>query len=107
MAVTKIHDIYLYTSDVHNAVECHELTAWMDHSGIPYTHLTYNDVNQLPEVVKALNTWWNGKELGVWPFVVFQEERDTLPDGVKGANFIEGKEAVISQLPALYALGRG
>jgi len=107
MAVLKIHNVYLYTSNMVNPVECQELTAWLDHSGIPYTHLNYNDSSQLSEVTKALNTWWFGKEVGEWPFVVFHEERDTLPDGIHGPNFIEGKDNVIAQLPSLYALGRG
>lgn len=107
MAVIKIDNIYVYTTDVVNALECHELVAWLDHNRIPYTKLYYAEESRLLEVTKALNTWWNGKEVSYWPFVVFYEARDTLPDGHTMPNFIEGKDNVIAQLPALYALGRG
>lgn len=101
MAINKIYEIFLYTTDIVNPVECHQAKAWLDHSNIDYKWLNYNDINQLPEVIKALNTWWSGKELAQWPFVVYRYQKDGEPFGYITSDFIEGVENIKSQLPEI------
>lgn len=104
MTVAKIHDVVLYTSSTENPVDCHAAKAWMDHTGIVYTNLNYNDAEQLPNVLAALNTWWVGKEVNTWPFVVFMEQHEGKPVSQLTANFIEGLENIKTYLPNLVAL---
>lgn len=104
MTVAKIHDVVLYTSSTENPVDCHAAKAWMDHSGIVYTHLNYNDAEQLPDVLAALNTWWAGKEVTTWPFVVFMEQHKGMPITRLTANFIEGLENIKDKLLNLSSL---
>jgi hypothetical protein len=96
MAIYEINELCLYSSDVMNPVECHAAKAWLDHSGISYKWLNYNDANQLPEVTKALNTWWSGKTLGEWPFVVYRYKSNE--NSVLFADFIEGLDNIKNQL---------
>jgi hypothetical protein len=104
MAVVKIHEIVLYTTSAMNPIECHDAKAWLDHSGIQFINLHYNDPEQLPQVISALNTWWEGKQLSQWPFVVYKEQHDDRPITQMLANFIEGVDNIKNQLPALASL---
>ena len=102
MAITKFLDVCLYTTDLINPVECHAAKAWLDHSEIKFNHLRYNDANQLPQVMEALNTWWSGKVLGGWPFVVYRYE-DDQKNGLIVSDFIEGLDNIKQQLPEILA----
>jgi len=104
MAIAKFTEVCLYTTSLVNPVECHEIKAWLDHSGINYRWLNYNDINQLPEVTKALNTWWTGKTVSQWPFIVYRYEEEESPHPrYLMADFIEGVENIKSQLPEVLA----
>jgi len=100
MAINKIHEICLYTSDIMNPVECHAAKAWFDHSGINYRWLNYNSAAQLPEVTNALNTWWTGKTVAEWPFVVYRYEKEESP-GIWVSDFIEGVDNIKDTLPGI------
>lgn len=97
MTVSKIQEIVLYTCDFKNQVECHDAAAWFDHSGIEHLKLHYSDPNQESAVIDALNTWWTGKEVSYWPFVVYK-------DSQSGANFVEGLDNIKATIPALLSV---
>jgi hypothetical protein len=103
MAIAKITEVCLYTSSVLNPLECHAAKAWFDHSGIKYQWLDYNDIDQLPEVTKALNTWWKRKTVSQWPFVVYRyfEYDDGDPAEPLISDFVEGLENIQTQLPQI------
>lgn len=94
MAVSNIQEIVLYTCDFKNPVECHDAIAWFDHSGVEYLKLHYSDPAQESAVLDALNTWWTGKEVSYWPFVVYK-----VAD--VGADFVEGLDNIKTAIPAL------
>lgn len=113
MSLAKIDEVFLYTSSIENPVETHELHAWFDHSGIPYNKLDYRDVTQIPEVLSALNTWWQPDEEGVvqppltqFPFVVYTEIHSDKWVSYLPRKYIQGKDNIIAELPRLYKLGR-
>lgn len=97
MTISNIQEIVLYTCDFKNPVECHEASAWFDHSGIEHLKLHYSDPAQENDVLNALNTWWSGKTVSYWPFVVY---RDTQLN----ANFVEGLDNIKATIPILFSV---
>jgi len=116
MSLLKIDEIYVYTSSTQDPVGTHELHAWFDHSAIPHIKLDYKDVNQITEVLTALNTWWSLEDLDVnrivpalateFPLIVYTELYSDKPVSYFVKKYIQGKNNIIAQLPELYNLGR-
>ena len=113
MTVARIEEVTLYTSSTEDAVGTHELRAWFDHSGIDHIKLNYADVDQIPAVLSAINTWWQADEQGVaqdpvtsLPIVIYTEVHSGKPVSYLPRKYIAGKDTIIAQLPTLYALGR-
>ena len=113
MSLAKIDEVYVYTNSATDPVTTYELHAWFDHSGIEHTKLNYVDRSMLSEVIDPLNTWWRKDENGDvqppltnFPFVVYTEVRTDVDPNVYPKKYIAGKDNIIAQLPALYALGR-
>lgn len=109
MAIMKLEEIYLYTSDVvENAAENIQAKAFMDHSGITYTNLTYNNLEHTNEVINTVNTWWTNNNpltqrdpLTKYPFLVYTEVHDNIPARWSPIKALEGLEN-IKNFPALY-----
>ena len=112
MALTKIDEVYIYTSSVLQPIETHELNAWFDHSGIPHSKLNYGDESQVKVVLDALNTWWQpDPETGErqpavseFPLLVYTEilsDTDYQP-----RKYIQGKENILNNIESLYSIGR-
>jgi hypothetical protein len=114
MALAKIDEIFLYTDSGSQPIVTHELNAWFDHSGIPYSKLNYTDINNVKLVLDALNTWWQPDEdTGItqpqvteFPLVVYTEFHTDKPEYYQPRKYIQGKQNIIEQMPDLYSLGR-
>lgn len=113
MTVARIEEVTLYTSSTENAMITHELHAWFDHSNITHIKLDYKDLDQIPTVLSAINTWWQADEQGViqppvtaLPIVIYTEVHSDKPVSYLPRKYLAGKDAIIAQLPTLYALGR-
>ena len=107
MAVVKIEEVYLYTSEASaNAAENIQAKAFMDHSTIPFTNLFYNDQTQLEEVLSSINTWWTRPDINLppiteFPFITYTEVHDDIPARFSPVKYLAGIEA-IKTFPALY-----
>lgn len=109
MAIMKLEEIYLYTSDVaENLAENIRAKAFMDHSGIIYTNLSYNSLEHTNEVINTVNTWWTTNNpatqrdpLTKYPFLVYTEVHDDIPARWSPVKALEGAEN-IETFPALY-----
>lgn len=94
MAVVKIEEVFLYVSEVAaNAAENIEAMAFMDHSGIPYTKMMYNDPSVIDQVLEPLNTWW--RDRGVpdatgFPLLTYVEIHDDIPARMSPACYLQG-----------------
>lgn len=114
MAVSKIDEVFVYTYPAGNPLETQELYAFLDHSGIPYSKLEYNDSAQHQEVFNALNTWWQvDLDTGItqtpvsnFPFVVYTEIHSDKTVSYLPRKYLLGKDEIIAKLPDLYKLGR-
>lgn len=117
MSLLKIDEIYVYTCSATDPVGTHELHAWFDHSNIPHIKLNYNNIAQNEQVLNAVNTWWHYTDIDTWeevtldpvpgfPFVVYTEIHANAAISYLPRKYIYGKEAIMSQLPELYNLGR-
>ena len=113
MTVARIEEIFIYTYPLSDRLETYILYNQLDNLGIPYSKLEYNDVAQHPELFNALNTWWqpdnNGNvqdPLSNFPFAIYTEVHSDKTISYLPRKYIAGKDAIISELPALYALGR-
>lgn len=113
MSLARIEEVVLYICSTTQVEDSHALCAWLDHSNIPYIKLDYQDVNQHPDVFSPLNTWWKEDEEGntqdsinEFPFVVYTEIHADKPFHYLPKKYIKGKDNIIAELPALYALGR-
>lgn len=113
MSLARIEEVTLYICSTAQAVESHDLIAWFDHSRIPYIKLDYQNIEQHPDVFAPLNTWWQPDDNGIvqdpinaFPFVVYTEVHIGKPISYLPRKYIEGKDAIMTRLPALYALGR-
>lgn len=97
MAIVKIEDVYLYVSEVvPNAAENLEATAFMDHSGIKYTRLFYNNENDTQNSINAVNTWWSEGTPPItgYPFLTYVEVHDDIPARQSPVKYLEGIEAI-------------
>jgi hypothetical protein len=115
MSIQKIEEVYLYFSDVTgDAAENTAAVAFMDHSGIPFTRLMYNDISQCQEVLNAVNTWWaDDRAIGdnlyapalpaltKYPFLVYTEVHNDVPARYSPVRYASGL-AAIQAFPALY-----
>lgn len=85
MAIVRIEEVYLYATQYgDNAVENIEASAFMDHSGIEYTRLWYNDPAQHPDVLSSITSWVTSPGSGCepvtkFPFLVYTEVHDDRP----------------------------
>lgn len=107
MAIVKIEEVYLYTTQQgYDQAEMIQAKAVMDHSGIPYIHLNYNDAQQTQEVLDSVNTWWTGPPLSLpavdkYPFVVYTELHDDIPSRQSPVKYKKGIED-ITAFPEFY-----
>ena len=81
--VTKIDGVYLYTSGTLSTEEELATKKLLDDSGIPYTHLEYNEPKQHPSIFSALSTWYWGvdranRNFDRFPLVHWKEYYDDL-----------------------------
>lgn len=108
MAVVKIEEIYLYAGTaVPNVAENLEAVAFMDHSGIPYIKLQYNDAQQQQETLNAVNTWWTRPDIALppltgYPFVTYTEVCDNIPARMSPVKYLAGLSE-IKRLPDILA----
>jgi len=109
MSIIKIEEIYLYTSDIaENAAENIQAKAFMDHSGVTYKTLMYNNLENSNEVIGAVNTWWTTGNpatqrdpITKYPFLVYTEVHDDIPARFSPVKALEGIENIES-FPSLY-----
>lgn len=112
MAVVKIEEVTLYVATpVSNVTENLEAVGFMDHSGIPYVKLQYNDASQLPDVLTGVNTWWTRPDVALpplegFPFLVFTEVHDNIPARYSPVKYVAGLDAIKS-FPAYFASVNG
>ena len=111
MTLARIEEVVLYTCSEESPIETHELNAWLDHSGIQHIKLNYPK-EQIEQVLAPLNTWWQEYDgvtqppVAGFPLLVYTEVHPDKPVSYLPRKYIYGKEQIISQLPALYQLGR-
>jgi len=110
MSIVKIEEVYLYSSDItDDAAENTAAAAFMDHSGISFGKLLYNDVEQCQSVLDAVNTWWNEDRYNngtlyapklepatKYPFLVYTEVHDDLPARYSPVRYVQGLDAIKS-----------
>jgi hypothetical protein len=101
MAIVKIEEVYLYATQYgDNAAENIEAGAFMDHSGIDYTRLWYNDPVQHTDVIAAINSWVTSPMSGSmdpitkFPFLVYTEVHDDRPARSSPVKYLEGIDAI-------------
>lgn len=107
MAIIKLEEICLYTSDVgNNASEMVQAQAFMDHSGIPYTRLMYNNQEQHDHVIEIVNTWWSNRAdplppVTNYPFLTYTEVHDDIAARFSPITYLQGFEK-IQTFPEIY-----
>lgn len=106
MAVVKLEEIYLYTSDMaDNAADQIAAQSFMDHSGIPYTRLMYSSQEQHESVLVIVNTWLSPNSglppVTDYPFLVYTEVHDDIPARQSPVKYLQGVEA-IKTFPSIY-----
>ena len=103
MAIVKIEEVYLYFSGVtDDAAENLSAAAFLDHSGIEFTRLLYNDAEQCKQVLDAVNTWWTIERdfapalppVTRYPFLVYTEVHDNIPARYSPVRYLEGLDAI-------------
>lgn len=106
MAIVRIEEIYLYVTQYgDNAAENIEASAFMDHSGLEYTRLWYNDPAQHEEVLNAITSWVTSPASGCqpvtkFPFLVYTEVHDDRPARSSPIKVLQGIDE-IKTFPAL------
>lgn len=93
MAITKIEELYLYTSEVSgNSAENIQATAFMENSGVPFVKLMYNDKSQHDDVFKAINGWWERylPAIDSFPFITYVEVHDDIPARYSPVKYLKG-----------------
>lgn len=86
MAHLRNDEFYLYTGLTDNASECTTALAHIKSLGIPFRHLHYGDPDQIPEVIKSLQTWFP-EETVSFPMMTYSEcygQDDPAPRVTKG-----------------------
>jgi hypothetical protein len=97
MTIKKIEEVYLYVSEVvDNSAENIQALAFMDHSGIPFIKMMYNDASALPDTLAALNTWWKDRlpPLEKFPFITYVEVHDDIPARHSPVQYLQGIDNV-------------
>lgn len=104
MSVVKLEEVYLYVTDAgDNPAENIQAQAFMENSGIPYTRMYYNNMEQVSEVLKAMNGWWNRPEIPEnmrmpdiekMPYVVYTEVHDDIPARLSPLRYLAGIDAI-------------
>lgn len=98
MAVVKIEEVYLYTSEAAgNPAENIQAAAFMERCGVPYMSLMYNDASQHPQVFAALNSWWKDKglpDVSTFPLVTYVEVHDDIPARYSPVKYLVGAEEI-------------
>lgn len=99
MAIQKIEEIYLYVSELApNAAENIQAIAFMDHSGISYTRLLYNDAAQHESIFSSLNSWWqhdpNIAPVSTFPFLTYVEVHDDIPARLSPVKNLQGIDQI-------------
>lgn len=99
MAIKKIEEIYLYVSELSsNAAENIQAVAFMDHSGIPYTRMMYNDASQHEDIFNNLNTWWqynlDVEPVSYFPFLTYVEVHDDIPARLSPVKNLQGIDQI-------------
>lgn len=107
MALVKIEEVYLYTKDGFQDVpEMLKAKAFMDKTGIPYTHLNYNDQGGAEETLRSVNTWWSRPDINLppvekYPFITYTEVHDDIPARYSPVKYKQGLEN-IETFPEFY-----
>lgn len=107
MAIIKIEEIFLYASEsTTNSAENIQANAFMDHSGIEYTRLWYNDPSQHEAVLSAVNSWFTAPNSNLppvtkFPFLHYTEVHDDIPARSSPLKYLEGIDA-IKTFPDIY-----
>jgi hypothetical protein len=111
MAVVKIEEVYLYTTDTgDNPGENIQAQAFMENSGIPYTRMYYNDREQVDEVIRVMNQWWNRDvlpevirlpDVEKMPYLVYTEVHDDIPARLSPVKYLAGIDD-IKKFPGLW-----
>ena len=107
MAIIKLEEICLYTSDVgNNATEMIQAQSFMDHSNIPYTRLMYNNQQQHDDVIRNVNTWWEAGAKPMppvtnYPFLTYTEVHDDIAARFSPITYLQGVDA-IKTFPEIY-----
>ena len=97
MAIVKIEEVYLYVSELaENSAENIQAAAFMDHSGIPYTKMMYNDPSQFFKVLDPLNSWWENRLPAVtsFPVLTYVEVHDDIPARLSPVCYFQGVEDI-------------
>lgn len=101
MSVIKIEEVYLYVSEVvENSAENIQAVAFMDHAGLPFTIMRYNDISQHPYVFEPINSWWVNHPtaplpaIDSFPFVTYVEVHDDIPARFSPVKYLKGIDAI-------------
>lgn len=108
MAIKKIEEVYLYVSEVvNNSAENIQALAFMDHSDIPFTKMMYNDSAAIPDVLAALNTWWQDRlpPLESFPFITYVEVHDDIPARHSPVQYLQGIDN-IKKIVDIYSINQ-
>ena len=106
MAIQKIEEIILYVSELSpNAAENIQAVAFMDHSGIPYIRLLYNDAAQYDSIFSSLNSWWEHNPdvapVNSFPFLTYVEVHDNIPARMSPVKNLQGIDQIKTILDIL------
>lgn len=107
MAILKIEEVYLYVTEAtDNAAVNIQAAAFMDHSGIPFTRMFYNDATNIQQVLDSVNTWWTRPDINLppvtkFPFLTYVEVHDDIPARHSPVKYLEGIDA-IKTFPDIY-----
>lgn len=107
MAIVRIEDITLHTSDVlGNCAENIKAEAFFERKGIPFTRIYYNDPAVAAESLNLLNTQYSELysdfvPLTKLPVLQYVEVHDDIPARLSPMKFLEGVTR-IQEFPSLY-----
>ena len=93
MAIVKIEELYLYVSEVvENSAENIQAMAFLDHSGLPFVKMMYNDPSQHPQVFEPLNSWWADRLPAVnsFPLLTYVEVHDNIAARYSPVQYLQG-----------------
>jgi hypothetical protein len=92
-----ITEIHLYSAEGEWKEDSDTVRSWMEKEGIRFTELCYRDPVQHPLVWSAVNTWFpDQKDVTTFPFVVWSEVYEGVPDSYRPKKFLEGKEEILT-----------